>query len=222
VRFGFWGAEELGLLGSKHYVTSLSFDEQQDIALYLNFDMIGSPNAGYFVYDGDDSDKKGSGPGPYGSAQIEKDLAEHLASQGVAAEGTDFDGRSDYGGFIEAGIPAGGLFTGAEGIKTAAQAEKWGGEADKSYDPFYHSAQDNLGNINGLALARNAKCLGWVVGSYALSTEAVNGVGSLAGNGLDNGETKEKKLDAKKHRKTLTRARQETRSDVNNHRVGAQ
>ncbi|WP_035290596.1 M28 family peptidase, partial [Actinokineospora spheciospongiae] len=85
---------------------------QLDIALYLNFDMIASPNAGYFVYDGDDSDATGAGEGPYGSAQIEAAFAGFLGSQGVQTEGTDFSGRSDYGEFIANGIPAGGLFTG--------------------------------------------------------------------------------------------------------------
>ncbi|MBY8854321.1 M28 family peptidase, partial [Saccharothrix sp. MB29] len=78
VRFGWWGAEELGLVGSTEYVRSLTFEQQLDIALYLNFDMIGSPNAGYFVYDGDDSDGVGAGAGPYGSAQIEKAFVDYL------------------------------------------------------------------------------------------------------------------------------------------------
>jgi Zn-dependent M28 family amino/carboxypeptidase len=130
VRFAWWGAEELGLIGSTEWVQSLTFEQQLDIALYLNFDMVGSPNAGYLVYDGDDSDGAGAGAGPYGSAQIERTFTDFFADRlEVPTEGTDFTGRSDYGEFIEVGIPAGGLFTGAEGIKTAAQAAKWGGTA---------------------------------------------------------------------------------------------
>ncbi|WP_158888564.1 M28 family metallopeptidase [Amycolatopsis anabasis] len=176
VRFGFWGAEEFGLVGSTYYVNSLPFEQQLDIALYLNFDMVGSPNAGYFAYDGDDSDQVGAGPGPYGSAQIEKLLVDYLGTKGVPVEGTDFTGRSDYGQFIAVGIPAGGLATGAEGIKTAAQAAKWGGQAGIAYDPCYHQACDNLGNVDRVALDRNADGIAWGVATYAISTESVNGV----------------------------------------------
>jgi Zn-dependent M28 family amino/carboxypeptidase len=176
VRFAWWSAEELGLVGSTHYVQSLSFEEQLNIALYLNFDMIGSPNAAYFVYDGDNSDGVGSGEGPYGSAQIEAAFTNYFAATGVPTEGTDFDGRSDYGEFIAQGIPAGGLFTGAEKIKTDAQVEKWGGVAGEAYDECYHSKCDNLGNIDRVALDRNSDAVAWVLGSYAISTEDVNGV----------------------------------------------
>ena len=69
VRFAWWGAEESGLVGSTQYVAGLSQEELDDIALYLNFDMIGSPNFVYFIYDGDDSDAVGAGPGPEGSAR---------------------------------------------------------------------------------------------------------------------------------------------------------
>ena len=180
VRFAWWSAEEFGLIGSDRYVESLSFEQQLDIALYLNFDMIGSPNAGYFSFDGDNSDGVGAGPGPFGSAQIEKAFVDYLAGKGIAAEGTDFDSRSDYAGFVAAGIPAGGLFTGAEDLKTEAQAAKWGGQAGIAYDPCYHQACDNLGNVDRVALDRNADAVAWVIGSYGKSTEDVNGVPTRA------------------------------------------
>jgi len=176
VRFAWWSAEEYGLVGSTAYVDSLSFEQQLDIALYLNFDMIGSPNAAYFAYDGDDSDRVGAGPGPYGSAAIEAALTGYLNERGVPTEGTDFDGRSDYGEFIAVGIPSGGLFTGAEGVKTPEQAAKWGGQAGVAYDPCYHQGCDNLGNVDRAALDRNADAIAWTLGSFALTTESVNGV----------------------------------------------
>ncbi|KOV79400.1 M28 family metallopeptidase [Nocardia sp. NRRL S-836] len=176
VRFAWWGAEERGLIGSTKWVQSLTFEQQLDIALYLNFDMVGSPNAAYFIYDGDDSDGVGAGAGPYGSAQIEKAFADYFAATGVPTEGTDFSGRSDYGEFIAQGIPAGGLFTGAEGVKTAAQAAKWGGTAGVAYDPCYHAKCDNLGNIDRKALGRNAGAIAFVTATYGVSTEDVNGV----------------------------------------------
>ncbi|WP_330271635.1 M28 family metallopeptidase [Lentzea sp. NBC_00516] len=176
IRFAWWGAEERGLIGSEEWVRQQTFEQQLDIALYLNFDMVGSPNTAYFIYDGDDSDATGAGPGPYGSAQIEKAFADYFTAKGVPTEGTDFSGRSDYGEFIAQGIPAGGLFTGAEGVKTAAQAAKWGGTAGVAYDPCYHSKCDNLGNIDRVALGRNAGAIAFVTAAYGVSTEDVNGV----------------------------------------------
>jgi len=176
VRFGWWSAEELGLVGSENYVQSLDFEEQLNIALYLNFDMIGSPNAGYFTFDGDNSDGVGAGPGPYGSGQIEAAFENYFSYTGVPLEGRDFDGRSDYGEFILQGIPAGGLFTGAEVVKTADQADKWGGIEGQAFDKCYHQKCDNLGNIDRVALDRNSDAIAFVLGSYAISTEDINGV----------------------------------------------
>ncbi len=173
VRFAFWSAEELGLLGSEHYVAELSEEQRADIALYLNFDMIASPNYGLFVYDGDDSDGVGAGPGPAGSGQIEENINSFMRAHGDQPRGTDFTGRSDYGPFIEVGIPSGGTFTGAEGIKTAEQAELWGGEAGVAYDPCYHAACDDLSNVSMEALDANVDVIADAVGNYAWDTRAV-------------------------------------------------
>lgn len=174
IRFAFWGAEESGLVGSTRYVRGLSFEEQLDIALYLNFDMIGSPNAGYFAYDGDGSDGEND-PGPVGSGRIEQDFVDAMAANGVELEGTAFDGRSDYGEFIAAGIPSGGLFTGGDEVKTEEQAAKWGGTAGRTFDPNYHTPQDNLSNVDRTALDRNVKGIAAVIEQYGRSTEGVNG-----------------------------------------------
>ncbi len=170
LRFGWWGAEELGLRGSTAYVNSLSSAQKAAITGYLNFDMVASPNPGYFLYDGDNSDGTGAGPGPAGSAQIEKTLEAYFASIGVPTRGTDFDGRSDYGPFISAGIPAGGIFTGAEGRKTAAQVSLWGGTAS-AFDPCYHAACDTISNINDTALNRNSDAIAATVWTLAAGTE---------------------------------------------------
>jgi Zn-dependent M28 family amino/carboxypeptidase len=100
VRFAWWGGEELGLVGSTAYVNDRIQEELDDIALYLNFDMIGSPNFVYFIYDGDDSDGVGAGPGPEGSAQIEQFFENFYEARDLPLLGTDFSGRSDYGPFI--------------------------------------------------------------------------------------------------------------------------
>jgi Zn-dependent M28 family amino/carboxypeptidase len=174
VRFAFWSAEEVGLVGSEHYVSELSEAQRAHIALYLNFDMIASPNYGLFVYDGDDSDGVGSGPGPAGSGRIEQNINDLMKSTGHEPRGTDFTGRSDYGPFIEVGIPSGGTFTGAEGVKTAEQAELWGGEAGVAYDPCYHAACDDLDNIDMAALDANVDVIADAVGDYAWDTSAVD------------------------------------------------
>ena len=180
VRFVWWSAEELGQIGSKYYVQNLDFEHQLDIALYLNFDLIGSANAGYFVFDGDNSDGVGAPAGPYGSAQIEKAFTDYFNFTGVPIESTDLALNFDHGPFLLAGIPAGGLFTGADGVKTQAQADKWGGTAGMSFDPCFHMICDNLGNVDRTALDRNSHAIAFVLGSYAISTEGINGVPARA------------------------------------------
>jgi Zn-dependent M28 family amino/carboxypeptidase len=129
----------------------------------------------FFIYDGDDSDAVGAGPGPGGSAQIEKVFEGFFAARGVPFKGTDFSGRSDYGPFIANGIPAGGLFTGAEGVKTAAEAATWGGTAGQPYDPCYHLRCDTYANNNDLALDVNSDAIAYAVLQFAMNTEVVNG-----------------------------------------------
>lgn len=174
LRFALWGAEESGLVGSTTYVESLSQAEKDRIALYLNFDMIGSPNHVFFIYDGDDSDGTGEGPGPGGSAQIEKVFESYYMQRGVPFKGTDFDGRSDYRAFIQNLIPAGGLFTGAEGIKTAEEAALWGGTAGTAYDPCYHQACDTYANNNDMALDINADAVAYATLLFSMNTSSVN------------------------------------------------
>ncbi|PVZ14365.1 M28 family metallopeptidase [Actinomycetospora cinnamomea] len=176
VRFAWWGAEEVGLLGSTAYVQGLTPEARRDIALLINSDMLGSPNPAYLVYDGDDSDREGAPPGPAGSGGIERTLAGALTATGVPPRGTDFDGRSDYGPFIEAGIPAGGLFTGAEEVKTPEQAAVWGGQAGVPYDRCYHQACDTTANIDRVALDRMLDALAVTVGTYAVDLGGPNGV----------------------------------------------
>lgn len=175
VRFVWWGAEESGLVGSNYYVDNLTEAQKDQITLYLNFDMIGSPNHVFFIYDGDDSDATGSGAGPTGSAHIEKVFEYYYAQRGIPFKGTDFSGRSDYLAFINNGIPAGGLFTGAEGIKTADEAVLWGGTAGQAYDPCYHQACDTYTNINDYAMDVNADAVAYGTLQYAMNTEGING-----------------------------------------------
>ena len=180
VRFGFWGGEEVGLAGSKKYVESLSSEQLKDIALYLNFDMLGSPNPGYFTYDGDQSTAPGKDQGPprvpEGSPGIERMLVDYLESAGKTAEDTSFDGRSDYDAFTTAGVPAGGLFSGAEEDKSPEQAGLWGGTANAPFDPNYHKDTDTLEQVDRAALDINGGGVAYAVGAYATDLGGRNGM----------------------------------------------
>lgn len=151
LRFAWWGAEELGLIGSRHYVSSLPSTELAKIVGYANFDMIGSPNAGYFVYSSQGQ--------PDGSAAIETMLTDHYVATGVATEPIVIGGRSDHAAFADADIPTGGVFSGAEDIKSTEQAQKWGGTAGTAFDPCYHSSCDTTTNIDATALDRNSDAI---------------------------------------------------------------
>ena len=180
VRFALWGAEELGTVGSTKYIESLDVDQLKDIALYLNFDMIGSPNPGYFTYDGDQSTAPESGQNvprvPEGSPGIERTLMAYLKSAGKTPQDTFFDGRSDYDAFTKAGIPAGGLFSGAEENKTEEQAKLWGGTPNAPFDPNYHKATDTLDQVDRTSLGIQGAGVGYVVGIYAQDITGRNGM----------------------------------------------
>ncbi|MFS2291783.1 MAG: M20/M25/M40 family metallo-hydrolase [Actinomadura sp.] len=174
VRFAFWGAEEDGLRGSAHYVESLSGEERGSIALNLNFDMLGSRNGTRGVHDGDYSTRAGM-RAPAGSGAIERMFREYFEGRGLAVTESEFTGRSDYAPFIEAGIPVGGMETGADGVKTAAEAEAFGGRAGKVYDPCYHAECDRLKNVHLRFLNSNVDGIAHVTQLLARSTVAVNG-----------------------------------------------
>lgn len=176
VRFAFWGAEEDGLFGSAAYVEALSQAERDRIALYLNFDMVASPNYIFMVYDSDQSGFEAPVAVPEGSVAIEDLFESYYTSVGQPYDDAAFDGRSDYEAFILAGIPSGGLFTGAEVPKTQEQQAIWGGVAGESYDQCYHQACDTIDNINIEALDVNVDAIALAVLVYSYSTESVNGV----------------------------------------------
>jgi Zn-dependent M28 family amino/carboxypeptidase len=209
LRFAFWGAEESGLVGSEYYVDQLSKRQIKDIAVNLNFDMVSSANYVRFVYDGDGSDTPT--PGPNGSGNVERVFTDYFASQDLASEPTEFSGRSDYGPFIAVGIPAGGLFTGAEGVKTEEQQAVYGGVAGESYDPCYHQPCDSMtpvadgadadlyaalqaeypglvGNVNTKALDEMSDAAAHAVLTFGMTTSAVNGTSKASSKSLDSFE----------------------------------
>lgn len=178
LRFGWWAAEEQGLVGSADYVAGLSSEERDRIALYMNYDMVGSPNYVFMVYDADESTFPAPDgvPIPPGSAAIEDVYEAYYTAIGEPYDDTEFSGRSDYEAFILAGIPSSGLFTGAEEIKTEEQEAIWGGTAGDQFDPCYHEACDTIGNVDRHALDVNSDLIAFAALTFAHSTESVNGV----------------------------------------------
>ncbi|KAK4221170.1 hypothetical protein QBC38DRAFT_377609 [Podospora fimiseda] len=165
VRFAWWSAEEEGLLGSDHYIDTLSAEENKKIRLFMDYDMLASPNFAYQVYDARDN------VNPVGSQALRDLYVDWYTEHGLNYTFIPFDGRSDYDGFIRHGIPAGGIATGAEGIKTASEADAFGGEAGVPYDVCYHSLCDNIQNVNVTAWEINTKLVAHSVAKYAVSFE---------------------------------------------------
>ena len=178
LRFAWWGAEESGLVGSTNYVNGLSQAQKDRIALYLNFDMVGSPNYIFMTYDADQSSftPPAGVSVPDGSIEIEDLFESFYTLRGEPYDDAAFSGRSDYQAFINNDIPAGGLFTGAEVQKTAEQQSIWGGTVGAQFDPCYHAACDTFANNNDHALDVNADAIAFALLTYAYSTESVNGV----------------------------------------------
>jgi len=164
VRFCFWAAEELGLLGSNYYVEHLPEQEKEKIVMNLNFDMIASPNFKRGVYNAS-SATVDSVQAP--SLKIQKIFEEFYQAQGLDYELSDFDGRSDYQAFVANGIPSGGLDSGAEGLKTPAQVKMYGGIAGLPFDPCYHLACDVIYNVNIGALESASQCSAYALSYFA-------------------------------------------------------
>jgi len=165
IRLGWWGAEELGLIGSRGWVAQQDQNELDRLIMYLNFDMIGSPNWIRGVYDGDGSDS--SSTFPPGSGEIEHTLRTYYDALALPHVPVAIGSRSDHAGFLAAGIPAGGLFTGAETPKSAELVALFGGEEGASLDPCYHRACDTIANVNREILDDMANAVVHTLVSYA-------------------------------------------------------
>lgn len=151
VRFGWWAGEEEGLLGSDYYVATLPEEENKKIRLFMDYDMMASPNFAYQIYNATNA------ANPNGSEELRNLYIDWYEEQGLNYTFIPFDGRSDYDGFIRHGIPGGGIATGAEGVKTKEEAEQFGGKAGDWYDPCYHQLCDDLSNVNVTAWVANTK-----------------------------------------------------------------
>ena len=172
VRFAFWGSERLG--AAAKYLSALDPEQLKDIAAYLDADMLGSTNAGFFTYDGDQSAQPSEAP--EGSAGIERTLAGYLNLAGGRPADIPLQDAGDYRPFLKAGVPVGGVTTGSTQIKSAVQARLWGGRAGVAFDPQNGTPRDGMENVDHRALSITGPALGFAIGTYALSIEGENGV----------------------------------------------
>lgn len=175
VRFAWWDGEEYGLLGSYAYIEELeSYDDLPDA--YFNYDMVASPNGAPFVYDGDGSTGSNA---PKGSDHLEVLLGEGFDLQDRPFGETPPVSRSDSGGFYQVGVATSGIFTGAEGNKSSAEASSFGGLAGEAYDRCYHRSCDRLDNIDQELFLANAKAAAHALEAWSADPEELDEDGAL-------------------------------------------
>jgi Zn-dependent M28 family amino/carboxypeptidase len=162
VRFAFWTGEEIGLYGSFRYV-GRNGGGMDDVDVYLNFDMLGSPNGGRIVY-ADEADAPGSDGV---TAQFEA----YLDDAGLSHTSEDLGGASDHFPFQQRGVPTGGLFSGASELVDAHAAQLFGTEAGRPADACYHLACDRTDNVDRQLLEEMARAVAYVTGLYASGAE---------------------------------------------------
>lgn len=180
VRFAWWSAEEEGLVGSSYYASNLSPDENLKVRLFMDYDMLASPNFAYQIYNATNDAH------PVGSEELRDLYVDWYEAHDLNYTFIPFDGRSDYDGFIRAGIPAGGIATGAEVIKTKEERELFGGKAGAAFDECYHQLCDDTGNVNVTAWELNTKLVAHSVATYAASFEGFpkRDAGALSATGV--------------------------------------
>ncbi|SCV00259.1 LANO_0F05996g1_1 [Lachancea nothofagi CBS 11611] len=152
VRFAFWAAEEEGLVGSNYYAEHLTPEENLKMRLFMDYDMMASPNYQYQIYDANNIDN------PRGSEELRDLYIDYYTEHGLNYTLIPFDGRSDYVGFIEHGIPGGGIAAGAEGKNT---------DNGKVLDRCYHELCDDVNNLNWEAFLTNTQLIAYSVARYA-------------------------------------------------------
>ncbi|KAJ1795662.1 hypothetical protein LPJ59_004217 [Coemansia sp. RSA 2399] len=170
--FAWWGAEEDGLLGSRHFARVLAHgwsnrwtaDEPtgvdwQDIALDLNFDMLASPNYISLVHNGTDAPEDAR----IGSQQIQRTFEDYFSRHKYPYQITDMVAGSDFLPFIDNAVPAGGILTGASELKSIDERREHGGLAQAPLDTCYHRDCDTLLNVNIVALRRMSRAAMYAV-----------------------------------------------------------
>ncbi|TFL03153.1 hypothetical protein BDV98DRAFT_546502 [Pterulicium gracile] len=185
VRFAWWATEEVGLVGSRYYVENLSQEERDKIVLYVNMDMVASPNYILGVYDSDNSGGANTGiPSPPGSNTLEAAFQQHFVEAKLNHTAYAFTAGSDYRPFLDAGIVAGGVATGAGGIKTEREVGLFGGEAGIPYDVCYHQACDTIDNLAHDAFVWITRSVADIFSKYVVDASPIKNEKKLAARGL--------------------------------------
>jgi hypothetical protein len=176
VRFCWWGAEELGLLGADYHASeakksSVVGERIGDYLININLDMLGSPNFIFGIYNGQTAPSNTPASARPGSNKMTTLFQGWFDDNKLPWDYTSFDGRSDYGPFLAAGIVAGGLFSGADGQKTVEQRNRYnamlgsnlGGTSGIRQDICYHKACDKMTNINKFALDKMVQAAAYAI-----------------------------------------------------------
>ena len=138
--------------------------------------MIGSPNHVFFIYDGDDSDVVGAGPGPAGSAQIEKVFETYYTDARPAVQGHRLQRALGLRSLHRGGHPGGRPVHRRRRHQDGRGGSALGRHGRASpYDPCYHQACDTYDNVNLDALDVNSDAVAYAVLQYAMNTQAING-----------------------------------------------
>jgi len=127
----------------------------KDFAIMIDLDMLGSLNFVNYIYNATEYIPPNTPLQAYQGSKILTDLfGQFYDENGLPRDADRFDGRSDYGPFLVAGIPAGGVDAGADKTKTAEQLQRyysvtgWGGIQGVILDQCYHRACDTIANIH--------------------------------------------------------------------------
>jgi aminopeptidase YwaD len=134
LRFITFGAEELGLIGSRYYASQLSEDEKNRFVGYFNLDMVGSRDAGHLVINVAD-----------GQPNIVSDTSQ-ASSARLNGEPTPLElgGSSDHVSFTEVGVPAASFI-------------------HRPLEPWYHTPEDTIDKISKEKLQDVAEIVGTAI-----------------------------------------------------------
>ncbi|CAF1407008.1 unnamed protein product [Rotaria sordida] len=178
VRFCWWGAEELGLLGARYHVDQASLpstttvgERLQDYLVNLNYDMLAGPNYRFGIHDSSTVPSTTPTQARNGTSQITDLFRQWFSEQNLPWSNASLGGGSDYVPFLAAGLAVGGVNTGAGGIKSASERDQYaailgignGGLANAAYDPCYHQQCDRITNINPFAYEKVVKAAAYAI-----------------------------------------------------------
>ncbi|CAF1164052.1 unnamed protein product [Rotaria sp. Silwood1] len=178
VRFCWWGAEELGLLGSLYHVQQASLpntttdgERLQDYLVNLNYDMLAGPNYQFGIQDSSLVPLGTPAQALNGTSRITNLYQQWFDGQKLPWSKVEFGGGSDYAPFLAAGIAVGGINTGTDEIKPSTERDQYaallgtgnGGIANAAYDPCYHQQCDRIRNINPFAFEKNVKAAAYAI-----------------------------------------------------------